>query len=118
MASLRSLDPRLRPWAEYMLQVANANAPYFGGSSMVVTSARRSRMKQAQLYDRYIRGLSKIPAAPPGRSIHEYGLAWDMARLGVDPLRDELLVALGHYWQELGGHWGGTRDPVHFQAPL
>jgi hypothetical protein len=29
----------------------------------------------------------------------------------------EALSDVGAYWQELGGVWGGSADPVHFQYP-
>lgn len=118
MTTLRSLDPRLRPYAEYLLAIGQQAAHDWGGGSLVVTSARRSQAKQAKLYANYLAGKSRIPALPPGRSLHEHGLAWDMARIGVDPLRDPLLVALGELWEFWGGRWGGTRDPVHFQPRI
>lgn len=110
MASLDSLDPRLRPWAQYLLQVGRQYNPNF-----VVTSARRSRRKQVKLYRRYLSGKSKIPAAPPGTSLHELGLAFDIAQKGVDPIGDPWLQWLGSVWESWGGKWGGARDPVHFQ---
>jgi hypothetical protein len=29
----------------------------------------------------------------------------------------EALADMGAYWEELGGVWGGSTDPVHFQFP-
>ena len=113
MASLKTLQPYLIPYAEYLLQIGRYYDP-----KLVVTSARRSSRKQAQLYDRYMRGKSTIPAAPPGRSLHEYGLSFDLARSTVDPLGDPLLEYLGSVWQSWGGVWGGSRDHVHFQPPV
>jgi len=109
MPSLRTLSPWLTPYAEWLLYVAKHN-----DSRFVVTSARRSRQDQERLYARYLSGQSGIPAAPPGRSAHEWGLAFDVARIGIDPLTDPLLAAVGRYWNSLGGRWGGARDPVHF----
>ncbi len=113
MASLNTLDIRLQPWAKYL---------YHYGKSLdgrlVVTSAYRSTAKQARLYQRWLSGDSSIPAAPPGRSLHGHRLAWDMARIGVDPLNDELLMWLGAVWESWGGRHGGTRDPVHFQPRM
>ncbi len=113
MADLNTLDPRLQPWAKYLLYVAK-----FNDSRFVITSARRDRAKQMTLYYDYLRGLSKIPAAPPGRSLHEHGLAFDMARIGIDPLADPLLAAFGALWESWGGRWGQQRDPVHFQPRM
>lgn len=113
MADLRTLDSRLVPWAKYLYQIGK----YYDGR-LVVTSARRSIAKQQRLYEDWKRGISKIPAAPPGRSLHQYGLAWDMARIGINPLGDPLLNYLGRVWESWGGRWGGERDPVHFQPRM
>lgn len=113
MADLKTLDPRLVPWAQWILRVGK----YYDGR-FVVTSARRSRAKQAELYSRWQRGLSKIPANRPGTSLHEHGLAFDIARLGKNPLDDLLLAWLGQVWEYYGGRHGGERDPVHFQPRM
>jgi len=109
MATLNGLDPRLVPWAKWLLAVGR-----YYDSRLVVTSGFRDSMKQAKLYDAWVRGESDIPAAPPGRSLHQYGLAFDLARLGVPALDDPLLQWLGQVWQQVGGRHGGTQDPVHF----
>lgn len=83
-----------------------------------ITSVRRTRKKQLQVYSEYLykkaRGEYTLPAMPPGRSVHEYGIAWDM----VVPKQYEREV--GQLWKSLGGQWGGDApigyDPVHFQA--
>ena len=113
MATTRDLDYRFRPYADWLVNVGRQY-----DSRLVVTSGRRSRSKQARLYAAWRSGKSKIPAAPPGTSLHQYGLAVDMARIGVDPLNDPLLNYLGALWRHYGGTWGGARDPVHFQPPL
>ena len=113
MADLGTLDYRLIPWAKYLYQIGKQ---YDG--RLVVTSARRSLAKQQQLYNDYLRGVSQIPAARPGRSLHQWGLAFDMARIGMDPLTDPLLAYLGRVWEHWGGRWGGIRDPVHFQPRI
>ena len=113
MASLRTLHPKLVPWAEWIYTLGKSYDPL-----LVVTSARRSPGKQEQLYQKWRRGESTIPAAPPGGSLHEYGLAFDMARIGKDPLTDPLLNWLGQVWMYYGGRHGGARDPVHFQPRM
>ena len=113
MADLRTLDQRLVPWALWIHRVGKYYSP-----RLVVTSARRSMAKQAYLYARWKAGLSEIPAAPVGRSLHQIGLAFDMARVGIDPLTDPLLAHLGAIWESYGGRWGGERDPVHFQPRM
>lgn len=109
MASLSGLDVRLRPWADWIIGVGR-----YYDSRLVVTSGFRDIAKQAKLYEAYIRGQSSIPAAPPGRSLHNYGLAFDLARIGVDPFQDPLLTWLGQVWVQVGGRYGGAVDPVHF----
>jgi len=113
MSTLNDLHPQLVPWAKWIYQVGKYNDP-----RLVVTSARRSASKQQRLYDAWRRGESKIPAAPPGRSLHQFGLAFDMARIGIDPLTDPLLNWLGSVWESYGGRYGGQRDPVHFQPKV
>jgi hypothetical protein len=71
----------------------------------IVTSTIRSRQEQEQLYQKYLRGESRYPVAPPGTSLHELGLAIDLVS------RDNAL--LGRVWQDVGGFWS-PRDAVHF----
>jgi len=113
VADLNTLDRRLVPWAKYLYQLGKQ---YDG--RLVVTSSLRSSSKQSRLYADYLSGKSVIPAAPPGRSLHEHGLAFDMARLGIDPIGDPLLAWLGEVWEHWGGRHGGIRDPVHFQPRI
>lgn len=118
VADLNTLQPWLVPWADYLWRIGKywiEIDPWERGP-LVVTSARRSPVDQYRLYDLYRRGLSDLPAARPGTSLHEYGLAFDLARPGVDPLGDTILYDLGEAWTAWGGVWGQSRDPVHFQA--
>jgi len=113
MADLRQLHPQLVAPARWLYALGKQYDPL-----LVVTSGFRSPAKQARLYDRYLRGESQIPAAPPGRSLHGYGLAFDLARIGKDPFSDPLLNWLGQVWEYVGGRYGGQRDPVHFQVRM
>jgi len=113
MADLRTLRRDLAPWAKYLYDVGKYYDPL-----LVVTSAYRSPAKQARLYAKWRSGESAIPAAPPGRSLHEHGVAFDLARIGKNPLDDPLLNWLGAVWESWGGRWGGARDPVHFQLRI
>jgi len=102
-----ALVPELRPYAEALLAAATD-----AGLSPKVTSTLRTYSAQQELYARYTSGRSAYPAAPPGASAHEYGWAFDMDVYPHDALAD-----VGAYWEDLGGTWGGTRDPVHFELP-
>lgn len=113
MADLRTLDWRLVPAAKYLYSIGKYYDPL-----LIVTSSFRSQSKQSKLYQKWLSGESKIPAAPPGRSLHGYGLAFDLARIGKDPFNDPLLVWLGAVWESWGGRYGGQRDPVHFQIRI
>lgn len=102
--SLTQLHPALQPAARYLLAQAVAR----GGQ---LTSVRRSYQKQSELWQAYLRGATKYPAAPPGTSKHEYGLAFDI--IAPTPV----LNALGALWERMGGRWGGRfGDPIHFEA--
>ncbi len=118
------LEPWLRPWAIWILLVADwyrthpfyKNTAMAKGGDFLVTSVYRSRRQQEALYRDYLSGRSKIPAAPPGQSAHEYRVAFDLARTR-DPFHDDLLHQLGHHWTEAGGIYGRHNfDPVHFQG--
>lgn len=113
MAELQTLQPWLVPYAKYLYRIGKYYDPL-----LVVTSSFRSPMQQAKLYARWRTGESQIPAAPPGRSLHGYGLAFDLARIGKDPFTDPLLNWLGAVWASWGGQYGGDRDPVHFQVRI
>lgn len=102
-ASLGTLEPWLQPWARWLI------AHYPAG--ITITSTRRSRAKQTALYRRYLAGKHPYPVLPPGRSMHEYGRAWDMV---THPY--SVLYQLGPIWRSVGGRWGGESDPIHFEA--
>lgn len=104
------LDSQFRPFANWLYDVAGEL-----GYRPVVTSTFRSIKKQASLYDRYQRGLSDLPAAPPGRSLHNYGLAFDLVVRGNH--RGPEQAELGRIWKSIGGQWFAS-DPVHFQPPV
>jgi peptidoglycan LD-endopeptidase CwlK len=94
-----------RDWCEWCLRELDRR-----GFNPQVTSGLRSRASQAKLYDDYIHGRSKLPAAPPGRSAHEYGLAIDVwAGNGQQAAMMALLKS-----------WGGelvANDAPHVQYP-
>lgn len=87
------------------------------GRPLILTSAKRSSKKQAELYQAWREGRSRIPAAPPGRSAHEHGLALDFS-VGTPYPQNKRLWE--RYWQIARAHGFrvlGERDPVHIEAP-
>jgi len=110
MASLNGLVPELRPAAEWLYEYGRSL-----DHALRVTSGRRTFLEQQRLYQRYLRGKAFFPAAPPGHSKHEFGLAFDLARLNTNPRQDELLSYLGEVWLQMGGFWH-VSDPVHFEV--
>ena len=105
MGAFARLHPGLQPWATALYSVATRY-----GLAPRVTSTQRSRREQAVLYDRYRRGESRFPAAPPGRSLHEHGVAFDLVVSSP-----EAQAWLGAVWEAWGGRWGGRfGDPIHF----
>lgn len=113
MASTRELRPEFRPWADLLLDVLNQY-----GDGYRATSTLRTYADQERLYADWLAGKPGIyTPARPGTSMHELGWAVDIANPDTDPKADDLLHQLGAAWRELGGVWGGDRDPVHFEAP-
>src|SRR3981189_1821241 len=100
MPSLSALRPELRAAAEWLLRAGRSY-----DRRLVVTSVYRSLADQARLYAKWKAGQSRLPVAPPGRSKHQYRLAFDLARPGIDPYSDDLLPELGAAWVAMGGFW-------------
>ena len=92
------------------LQMAAAEYNQLTGRSVEVTSAVRDSAKQAQLYQDYIAGKSAFPAAPPGTSKHERGLAVDVSRAVADELDRMGLL------KKYGLSRPVANDPVHIEA--
>lgn len=104
---MSGLHPAVKRGMDALIAVARAN-----GIEVKVTSTVRSRRTQLRLYNDYLAGRSRFPAAPPGKSKHERGLAFD---LHVRP--ESALTPLGELWESWGGRWGGRfRDPIHFEV--
>lgn len=107
MSAFPGLRPDLRPWADWLYKIAQLN-----GMQPRVTSVYRSLAEQRVLYDRYRRGEARFVAAPPGRSLHNYRLAFDMV-----VKTPEQQALLGEIWESVGGRWGGRfNDEVHFDS--
>jgi len=95
------LNPKLVKIAKNLPRVAREM-----GFTAKVTSGFRSRAKQKELWENWKAGASPYPAARPGTSDHERGLAID-----VVSNNEKLLVAL---LTEAGLYWAGESDPIHF----
>jgi len=107
LSGFQGLIPELRPYAEGLYQVA---VEY--GLGPRLTSTRRTFAEQSELYRRYLRGESPFPAAAPGRSLHNFGHAFDLVVADADAQR-----WLGLVWESWGGRWGGRfGDPIHFDT--
>lgn len=112
MPSYGTLGSELAPWLAPYAQWLYNYAVYMGWRP-TVTSVYRSPQKQAVLYDRWRRGQSDIPAAPPGRSLHQQRRAFDLVVSAG--YRSPQQRSLGSIWIQLGGRWYNS-DPVHFEA--
>lgn len=97
--SLGGLRPDVRAKAEQLLE-------RFPGV-FTVTSVFRSYSEQLQLW--LTRSRNPFPVAPPGKSKHQLGLAWDMTG-PPDKLREA-----GRMWRAMGGKWYDS-DPIHFEV--
>jgi hypothetical protein len=79
------------------------------GIRVVVTSTDRSAASQRRLYEAWLaRGRTGLPAAPPGSSTHEYGVAFDAT---YPRARTDEVVAIA---ERHGLVWFGPKDWVHF----
>jgi hypothetical protein len=78
------------------------------GKPLTISSGLRSSAKQKELYEDYKAGRSRFPAAPPGSSKHESGMAVDIAEY-KDPAAVAALRSQG-LMQTVSG------DPVHFEV--
>lgn len=115
--NLLTLQPRVEEIARRWLNNVRGL-----GINMVVICGTRTFEEQQAIYDQGRTKPGKIVSyTRPGRSMHNYGLAWD-AVLFVDgkPIWDgEHLEVCGNIASELGIEWGGTwrkfRDSPHYQ---
>lgn len=90
----------LQPYAQQLVAL-------FPPGTFTVTSVFRSYTEQARLYAN--RARNPFPVAPPGRSKHNLGLAWDMTGSA------EALRQAGEIWKAAGGRWFAS-DPIHFEV--
>lgn len=99
------LVPWLEPYARWLIDYGQR-----AGYNPRVTSTYRSWETQRRLYASYTAGQSQYPAAPPGRSYHNYGRAFDVVTQPMDRLHQ-----MGAIWRQMGGRWWPD-DPIHFEA--
>jgi len=83
------------------------------GIEAIVTSTVRTRGEQTTLYRAFLRGESSFPAALPGTSRHEFGLAVDMVPIPASGL-PQLVEAM----RSVGFRWAGPSDSIHFDYIL
>jgi hypothetical protein len=104
--SIKDLIPELQAPAQALIDLAGG-----AGVAPRLTSTVRTNAEQKRLYEAYLRGASRYPAAPPGLSSHEYGWAFDLV---VPNPQDQ--VDLGTVWKSWGGTWFPS-DAIHFEYP-
>ncbi len=119
--NIATLLPQVKPYARALVNAAAAR-----GIIVKVISGTRSLEEQTILYQKYQQGGPL--AAPPGRSNHNYGIAFDIgvftgsldpaqARtyLGESPDYDRvgsLADDIGLSW---GGNWTTSKDKPHYE---
>lgn len=119
---IAQLDSRFQPMAKQFLQKCSAE-----GIELIVGEAYRSMDRQAELYAQGRETEGKIVTnAKPGDSMHNYGLAFDIAPT-TDGKVDwnkppEWWNRIGQIGKEAGMKWGGDftglNDKPHFQYPI
>ena len=102
MASTSGLQPHVKRGLRVLLDALRGL-----GYSATYTSGYRSTSKQAQLYAAWRAGKSPFPAAPPGTSEHNYGLAVDVVTDAPDAIKRLAADVAGLVWF-------GPTDAVHF----
>ncbi len=119
--NIATLHPRVRPYARALIEKAAAK-----GFIIKVISGTRSYAKQAELYEKYKAGGPL--AAPPGRSNHNFGIAFDIGvftgstdpekaknYLGESSLYDAAGALAGEVGLSWGGNWKTQKDKPHYE---
>jgi len=88
------------------------NALKSNGVKYRVTSTKRSWSEQSRLYQKFLAGESRFPAAPPGTSRHQLGQAIDVVFDDPGGLEIAVQSAAIHLLR-----WAGPGDSVHFDQP-
>lgn len=119
--AIETLHPRVKPYARALVSAARQQ-----GVVIKILSGLRSFEEQAELYRKYKAGGPL--AAPPGRSNHNYGIAFDIgvftgstdpekakayqAESGAYDLVGGLAGTIGLSW---GGNWKSKKDKPHYE---
>lgn len=119
--NIATLHPRVRPYARAFIASARRQ-----GVIIKILSGTRSYEEQAELYRKYKAGGPL--AAPPGRSNHNFGIAFDIgvftgssdpekartyqSESGAYDLVGGLADTIGLSW---GGHWKSAKDKPHYE---
>lgn len=104
---LDGLHPYFRPWIDWLLDFADQQ-----GVDVQVISGFRTAEDQARAAAQ-ARAAGR-PAAAPGRSAHNYGLAVDLAAGGHSSSEDHKWLM--QVWRALGGDFY-PGDAPHFEHP-
>jgi peptidoglycan L-alanyl-D-glutamate endopeptidase CwlK len=119
--TIATLHPKVPPYARALVNAAAAQ-----GIVIKLVSGTRSYEEQAELYARYKAGGPL--AAPPGRSNHNFGIAFDIGVFtgSSDPEKartyqpeSPAYAAVGALAGSIGLDWGGnwktSKDKPHYQ---
>jgi hypothetical protein len=106
-AKLEGLSPYFRPYIEWLLEYANSQ-----GVSVEVLSGNRTAAEQVRAAAQA--KAAGRPAAAPGRSAHQYGLAVDLMAGGHSSSQDHKWLM--SVWRAMGGNFYPGDDP-HFEHP-
>ncbi len=109
---LRGTHPNLQTKAVKLLEMAKAD-----GITLLITQGLRTFAEQDALF----RKRPKVTNARGGQSMHNYGVAFDVAVMvnGKISWDEKLYRGLGKYAEQVGLEWGGNwkrfTDRPHFQ---
>lgn len=119
--NIATLLPMVRPYARALV-----NSAASAGIIVKVISGTRTLAEQAELFEKFKAGGPL--AAPPGRSNHNYGIAFDVGVFvgSLDPeqartylpesaaydVTGTLADGIGLTW---GGHWMTSKDKPHYE---
>lgn len=109
MADMLNLHPEVRRRAQLLVGFFRRH-----GYKATITSGYRSAAAQAKLYRAYqqCKGTRKefcLPAATPGRSTHQYGVAVDIWTDAPPEAREDFAANAGLIY-------AGKSDPVHYDV--